>query len=284
MKKHLIMACSVLLLLSSCASIKRGEQADPQLVQQLMRKSGLDVQLEQYPGMIQAGLVQARKDEQLQNFADDEFNELVGLVGTAYNAQQLKEGVQRWLSAHLSETDMKSALAWLGSPIGEKITRLEVDASIAEVFAASRSMAIQLASDPARVALIKKLDHAMKGTESAMNAVQYTSMALLTAVYTEYSPELRPSAEEIEAVARKSIETIRQQFEPLTLHYFLYTYRPLSDAELAQYIAFCESAAGKKYIEVGHAALNDVMLQASRELGADVGKMFMRRSQPGEYI
>jgi len=281
MRKIVIILCMFSLVLSSCAFIRRGEQADPKLVQELMVRSGLDKQLEQYPRMIQSGLEQYRKNAELQNYTDEEFAELLRHVQIAYGPEKLKDSVQRGVSGGMSDADLRPVLAWLGSPTGEKITRLEENASTPEAFAESQTIADALRNDPARVDLIQKLDRAMKGTESAIRSTQYTNTALLTAVYAEYPPGSRPSAEEIDELARSSTEMFRRQLKQVALRYFLYTYRSLSDVEIDQYMAFCGSDAGKKYIEVGHAALNNAMLQAGRELGTEVGKMLMQREQSG---
>ncbi len=257
--------------------MRRGEQSGPQLVQQLMVRSGLDKQLDQYPGAIQTGLTKYRAASQLENLTDGEFDELIRLVGISYNPRRLKDGVQQWLARTMSDADLRSVLAWLGSPTGERITKLEEDVSTPDGFARSQSTADELMKDAARVELVKKLDRAMKGTESAVNSVHYTTMVLLTAAFAAYPPELRLSAEEINDLAIRTTEPSRPLLERAALRYFLYSYRSLSDDEINLYIAFSESDAGKRYIEAGHAGVNDAMLQASRDLGTRIGEMIMKR-------
>ena len=257
--------------------MKKAGQTDPHLVQQLMLKSGLDKQLDQSPRMLQAGFLQARHKAQFQGFSEDELDEIYRLLGIVYDAKKLKEIVQGRLSANLTEKDAKYALEGLDSPLGRKITKIEEDSSSPEAFAESMTMADKLRSDASRVALIRKLDRAFGTIESGMDASLHTSIALYTATAELYPQESKPSHEDIIAMAKQDTEAIRPQIEKAGLGLLLYSYRSLSESEIEQYIAFGESESAKQYIATGHVAINEALLQGTRELGAEIGKLIMKR-------
>lgn len=258
--------------LASCVFLNKGDQADQQLVQLLMLKSGLDKQLDHYPRMIQSGFEQAQTNSQLQIFTAEEVQMFVGMMGSAYESGKLKNSIQLSLSNSLSSTEIQISLNWLGSPLGEKITKLEEDTSTPEAFEESQAMADRFVNDLARIALITKLNRVMIVTEAAMEAAKYTSVTLLTAVYAEYPADARPSSEEIIDIAEKNTNELRPKLEQMTQNHLLYTYRSVSNEDLEKYISFGESGAGSHYVAACHNAIREALLQATRDFGAQIRK------------
>ncbi len=260
------------MLLFSCAF--RAKPADPdQLPAELMLRSGLEKQLEQVSRTMQAVLDRSRAQDLLtKSFPQSEFDELSRQMEAAFDARSLKGVVQKRIVSDLTESDIRTVLAWLNSPLGRRITKIEEEASSPEAYAQRQAAGGTTAGDGDRIARLRKLDKAVNGTESALNAALSMQVALLTAVSTELPPEQRSSVDEIVDIVKQTTPDWRTEAEQQIIVYYLDTYRALSDVELDQYLAFAESASGRKYHSAMMAGVMDSMLEASRELGRRIGQ------------
>jgi len=272
MLKVLKAMCAVSLLLYSGVCIAGEGKADQELVRTLMQKSGLNKQIEQIPLMMQAGMVQAEQNEPSRKLTQKEMSDLNSMVATAFDAKAINAAVQKHIRSTLAEKDIRAALAWLNSPLGEKITRLEEDASTPAAYTEMQAMADTLAKNTARVAQLRKLDSAVKATEAGVSVALNIQISLLTAMSSQVPRDKRPSADEIADRVNKNSAEMRSVVAQETLLSFLYAYRTLTDAEVERYIAFAESESGRKYHASTAKGVSDAVVQASRTLGSMLGK------------
>jgi hypothetical protein len=272
MLKVLKTLCAVSLLLYSGISIAGEGKADQKLVRTLMQKSGLNKQIEQIPLMMQAGMAQAEQNEPSRKLTQKEMDDLNSMVAEAFDAKAVNASVQKHIRSNLAKNDILEVLAWLSSPLGEKITRLEEDASTPAAYAEMQAMADTLTKNTARAAQLRKLDGAVKATESGVRVALNIQISLLTAMSSVLPKDKRPSAEEIKGQVNKNNEQVQSMVEQDTLLSFLYTYRTLTDAEVDQYIAFAESKSGRNYHAATSKAVSDAMVKASRTLGNMLGR------------
>ncbi len=248
-----------------------GEQkADPRSVETLMVKSGLGKQLEQLAPMVQAGMDQ--QNEASHALTPGQLRDLKDMAGQAYDAQVLKENVRKHLQENLSEAEIQAALAWLRSPLGEKITRMEEDASTPAAYEEMSTMADKLAANAGRVDLAGKLDRAVKATDTGVAIALNTQTALIAAMTSAMPREKLPTMKQIEQEVARSREQVRSSVEQSTLLSFLYTYRSLSDAEISKYIDFARSASGKKYQAVVSEAVIAAVTNSARVLGSSIAE------------
>ncbi len=266
MVKAFKVMCVVVLVLYAVTGAAAEKRTAPQSVRTLMGKSGLNKQLEQIAPMIQAGMAQA--NQQSGALSPEALGELNGMAAKAYDAKTLREAVQKHLQANLSENDIQAALTWLGSPLGAKITKLDEDASTPAAYTEMQKMADKLAGNAGRVQLVKKLDNAVKASETGVAVALNTQVALVAALTSGAAPENRPSMEDIEKEVMKNKGQIQAAVEQETLLSFLYTYRGLSDAEINKYIDFAGSASGKKYHAATSKGISAAVTDAARTLGS----------------
>jgi len=267
---------AVALFLQPALGAAGDNAADMQLVQMLMRKSGLDKQLEQIPAAVQAGIDQA---QQQKGLSSDDMAALKRLSALAFDAKALNDAVRTHVQANLSGKDIEAALVWLGSPLGERITGLEEAASTPPAVAEMQSMAGRLAGDKARVEKMKKLDVAVQATESNVRMVLNMQVVITVAMTVSMEPDQQPSVDDILHEVNKNSALLRSMLEQQILLSFLYAYRSLTDAELDRYIAFAESAAGKKYQMVTIEAVSGAMADAGRKLGSLLGEDMKNRKK-----
>jgi hypothetical protein len=97
------------------------------MVDELMLKSGLWMQLAQVEPNMQLGISQAHaKSGQL---AEDDLEHLSKAIAVTYAADSLRAAVRAQLLVTLSSQDAATVLRWLSSDLGKRITALEEAAS-----------------------------------------------------------------------------------------------------------------------------------------------------------
>jgi hypothetical protein len=268
------------LVLNADLCMTAEKKADPGSVETLMVKSGLSKQLEQVAPMMQDGM--AQQNQGPNALSPEKMTELSGLAAKAFDAKVLREKVQKHIQANMSEADVQAALSWLRSPLGEKITKLEEEASTPAAYAEMQKMADKLTGNSGRVELARRLDNAVKATETGVAVALNTQTAMIAALTSGTAPEERPTMNDIEKEVAKSKGQIRSAVEQSTILSFLYAYRSLSDAEIGKYIDFASSASGKRYHAVTAEGVNVAMSSAARVLGGLIAQNAGKNAPAGK--
>ncbi len=270
MFRYIIGALAAISIFSStlCSAAVK---ATPQMTQALMAKSGVNKQVEQIPMLMLYGMNEAIQQSQ-QPIPPDVFENLKQAVLASFRADSMLEKIQQNIEKNLNTYDVEAILQWLTSPLGEKITKLEVAASTSSAYETITSMKDELLKDTARVKKIRKLDAAIKATESSVDLALNTQIAVASSMAAAFAPDDPALFDQIV----KSTEAGRKQLETVvkeqTLVSLLYTYRTLKDDEIDKYIDFASSDLGRRYQAVMNDGLNSGVLSASREVGKSFGQ------------
>ena len=271
MLRVIAIVCAILIFLCSGICFAEEGKADQELVRTLMQKSGLSRQIEQIPVMMQADIIKANQ-ESGDKMSQSEMDNLRSLVSEAFNAKVLIDTVQRHIHSNLSERDIRVVLAWIGSALGSKITKLEEEASTSQVYEEEKKSGDKLPENSGRAVLLAKLDKAVRATDVGVSISINLQVAFILAITAEMPAEQRPSTEEILREVNKDREQLRQNIRQETLAGFLYTYRSLRDAEIERYVEFAESESGKRYHTAAAEGLNTALMQAGLALGRKVSR------------
>ncbi len=263
------------ILLSLLPVMAYAQNQNDALIQELYIKSGLEKQMEQLPLVIQADFDQAvREDQRLQRLPKGLTSAISALSREAFAPESLKAIVLPELREKLTVQDLKGVLKWLDSPLGKNCTRLEEAASTPDAQAEIQQYAAGIKNSPptaARLAVLRKLDAAVQGTESSVEIVINSQVAVALAVNATLPVEQQKPLNDI----KREMEKIRPQVEAAmrvqTLISSLYTYRSLTETQIQQYNKFLTSPAGSKYTLVGTAALNKAFLDGSIKWGRAIG-------------
>lgn len=273
-KKANIPLLALMLFLAATPELGAAQEkipdADP--VGTLMDKAGLNKQLEDIRQLIEAGMAEANKET--KSLTPEMLQEVNRLAASAFDSEKLKKGVHDHLQANLSEADTRSTLAWLDSPLARKISQMEEQASQPEAYTEMMGMADQLMANAGRVELVKKLDTAVKATETAMSAAVNTQTSLIAGLTSGLKPELRPTFEAIQSEVKKNKGQMQPIIEAHTVLSYLYSYKDLTDDEIGRYLAFAESQTGKKYHSAAAAGLDATLVHAARTLADNLEKNF----------
>ena len=218
------------------------------LALQIYAESGAEQQLADSAADFPKAISDAmRESEQPPPFTTEQIE---GAARRAYDVSVTAKVVIEKLRTTLDKRDAKKVLAWLGSPLGKRITALEVAMGSADAEAAMESYMESLDQHPPaeeRMALVHRLDDALRVSEGAVKV--YTNMSVAIAVgVLDASPYVNEDAVRRlkESIAEKNpqiAESVRQQ----VLATLLYSYREVGDADLERYIEFGQSPSGKRY-------------------------------------
>jgi hypothetical protein len=271
MLKALKFVFTALLLLCSTVCLAQDGKADEQLVKQLMLKSGLSKQIEQFPAMMETDIVSANQ-EAGNMMSQSELDDLIRMALEAFNADTMNAIVQKHIQQNLKERDIRAVLKWLNSSLGKRISKLEEEASRPEAYEKIQAMAGEIDKKRTRAALLAKLDDAVKATDVGVSISTNIQVAFILALTAGMPADHRPSVDDILSEVNKDSEQLRTTIRKETLAGFMYAYRSLKDAEIKRYIAFAESKSGKRYHAITAEGLNHAVLQASLALGSKLSR------------
>jgi len=244
-------------------------QSEPALgiAHRLMVRSGLSVQLR---GVSKQVL--ERLEAHRGALPADAAASLASAAKEAFRAEVLQEDVVSTLASAMKREDMEKALVWLETDAGRRVAVAEELASVTMSDASMRSYAKELKKKPLSERRMKLISATIEGSYGVESAVQiYESTALGVAVGIDSTQPLqkRLGAKRPQARLKATMPTAQwragmQQAMPMI---YAYTYRNVSDADMAAYTIFLTSPAGQRYHEGILEAVEGAMARASVRLG-----------------
>jgi hypothetical protein len=255
-----------------------GQPAKEELVQQLMKLSGLDAQVRQIPLQVMASF-----GEQKSRLPAEAYELTAQALGTAFDAERMLKTVSKQVETNLDTATMQAALTWLKSGLGRKITGLEEAASTPQAYQQIQTYAKELENRPPpqpRLLLVRRLDVATNATETVVSIAETVTMSVAMALDGIQPKELQTGVERLKKQMELQRPQLRQGLQQEMTAAMLYTYQTCSDAELEQYIGFYESHAGKAYQQGLNVVLKGALLETSVSAGknlADVVRQLRRK-------
>lgn len=238
----------------------------------LMIRSGLSVQLrgftDQIVGEIQQGAA---------NLDASVVAILVDAAKEAFRPELLQQDITARIAKKLTVGDMKAALAWLETDLGGRVTRAEELASASldmERLAAYAEGLKTKPLDAKREKAISDLISATGAMRSAATVMETTALGVALGMDSLQPRERRVGEATLRARIRQAMppEKLQAAFAQRLPVTFAYTYREVSEADLAAYVGFLRGVAGKRYQEGMNAAFIEGLGRASVQLGELAGQ------------
>ena len=162
---------------------------------------------------------------------------------------------------------------WLRSPLGAKITALEV-AAAQEADAPQRMLAFTPGGrggpSAARVALVERIDWTAGITDGALESTLAVARAMAMAINRALPPDERQTSAQIERQIQQLRGQSRAKLAQATIAFMLYQYRSLEEDELQQYADFLAGDAGRWYTATMSKAMNRTLAAAAQRAASDV--------------
>lgn len=241
--------------------------------EQLLRRSGVWSQLEEFPRHFEQGM---REFGAGTGLTAQDYERLRGAAAESFSTDKLRNGVLRSVAFNINAKDHAELLRWYGSGTGQLVTGLDISATHAvsdlNTMLAEGNAALA-AAGPQRQALLQQLVQASKVAEAQVNAMIHTAVG----VYRGIASVTRASNAPVPAEFQRNMERQRPQMlaaaTGTNAALMAAAYATLSDQELAAYLAFLQSRAGKRWVDVANTALSNTMDQCAQDFGRRVARL-----------
>jgi len=158
------------------------------------------------------------------------------------------------LARHLDQERARLLLAWLRSPLSQRIVALESASSSADRQNELAAFVNQLPSTPpsaTRLALIHRLERAGEVTDSSATVAAAAVAALRRTVTPLVS---RGVMTKDGADGQQASSAVDEGYRLRIMTSLLFTYRDLRDADLGRYVSVLESPTGRWFTQVSRSA------------------------------
>jgi len=264
----------VLLLAASALTVGRPTHAAAfDLYADFLQKSGLSKQADLFEAVIDREI--ATGEERFGRLDAQQRAMLRRAAAQSYAADKLRDALRARLSESLSTDDATRALAWLDSPLGTRIVRLEESASaaMAQTSQADDMAAKAFASlSSERKALLERM---MQAADASATVTNITVNQVL-GVARGFAALAGKSQADINAEMSERLPLIRAQIkgaiEPALVAFAAITYAALTDDEIRQYLSFIESETGRRVTAAVNAALDAALTAAAIDFGQRIAR------------
>lgn len=240
------------------------------IIREVLRLSGDEEQLAQFPALLQGQLAQVQSTLPPKTYAV-----LSNAFAEAYRPEFLYAAVVEHFQANGDSKALKAIREWLRTPLAEKMTRLQVEAGTLEAQQQLMEFAAGLEANPpseARQRLVVRLDETVGVTELGLIVLEATTRAILEGAQASRPPQQRLNPSEIDQTVNGALAQSRGTIKVQTLLTLLFTYRSVSDQELAEYVAFWETDLGRWFSRTQREAYQKALVASAREVGRRVAE------------
>ena len=229
------------------------------LIGEALEISGTKRSLETIPAHIRAQF-EARQTP----LKPDEKTRVGKILGDAFRPDVLYSAVRGAFRTNYDPQRMNFVIGQLRTPLFRKIAALEVAASEPGARQDLERFTIGLQGDipqPARVALVQRYEASMRSAELQIEMGVVAFRAVTRSLEPVLPSEKRLTAREADS-AERSLRAQQDGLVRAALVRWLYTFRSLTDEELAEYVAFAETDAGRWFVATQRKGLLDAMRTA----------------------
>lgn len=260
------------------------EPTGPVTVDDILELSGLKRQL--------AGLTSHMEEQfrpqQGQMNARDRAT-VAHIVSRAFAPERLYPLIKAEFSRQVDQAKLAAVAAWLRSPLGRKITALEVASSEPEGQRQLTAYVAGLQQNPPsadRVTLVQRMDWVSGDTDASVEILMAALRSLSRTVQSALPPgrRVKPGQIEnqIEQARAQTVEPVRRAI----LVTMLFTYRSLADDEFREYLKFLGSDAGRWFNAVTKKSLIHAVRGASDRTAVELVRAVplerWRAAEPGK--
>ncbi len=238
-----------------------------ELANRLFERAGLAVQLQSLPAQFEQGLSQNRG-----KVPDEVIAALAAAGKKSFAVAALREEIVRTLAERLPAADIKQVLEWLDGQIGRRMTLAEESAAgdmTPENMQAYFESEKRKPADPKRAGLIADLIAATKAVEIGASFIEAMSLGIAVGMDATQPVEKRIGVSNLRARLRAAMppDKLRATMSAALPAMHGFTYRRISDADLAAYVKFNNSALGRRYNQAVTEALAGALIRASVRIG-----------------
>lgn len=239
------------------------------LIEDILAVSGMDHMLAQLPEQMLAGAMSTRKQDKKARLSADEMREMERAVKEAFPAQGFRQQVVARFKKNYDQKRYQALLDDISTPLAKRMAELEKKQPKPEDLAAFSAGLASRPMSAERVALVQRIDAASRSSELAAEAMFSSIRGVVRGAAGEGSKQ----AADLDKFLEKQRAAAEDGISNSTRMSLAYTYREVSDADLAEYTKIYEKEGNKWVLGLAYDALLDEFRSGSERLGADLGKM-----------
>lgn len=233
--------------------------------QSFLHDSGLDTLISSLPETMeqQLNLQRLTETNQLQ------FEQAEKAIKEATQRIQNRNIALDYLMTRADAENLKGAMEFLASPLGQRIAVEERQSSSADAQLEIQSYAMQMAKNPPpaeRIKLVQNLADSLNADQVILTLMKGTFYSLLN-ITEALSPEMGATLKSgLDEEWNKMEPMLKEQFSQYMVMGAHYSYRNLSDEDLKSYIDFLNTKSGQAYWKAGIEIVDLYMQQFVKEL------------------
>lgn len=239
-------------------------QVSPAVAESLVRKSGLWEQLDGFAPQVRQSFVSGMQQSGV-SVAPAEMARVQAAIDTAYDVRTLRAVGVSTIAAGLDPRHVTALQQWYDSPTGKAVTRLEEASSAGDIDpqAYLREGQAMLASMPEkRRALLHELLVVTRSAEGLVDMVINAAVGAHAGIVSVV-PGQQHSPDDLRALLEAQRPQLIQAYSAVSMAGFAKVYAPLPDDQLARYVDFLRTDAGRHFTEVGMSGLQKAMTDAT---------------------
>lgn len=261
-----------LILLVISSSLLQAETNEV-LANKIVSRSGLSEMISQFPVLLKEGVKQGA--EQAGGNSQKMVNQISQIIDQAFGVDASIDIIRNDLSEQMTTAELQRVLEWLDSPLGKKITAMEVAAMSPDAYHELQSELLALQKKyrgSEREKLFQQFDKSTNATEASLETAIAVQLTLASAMSASSNNPQMPSYEYLKKSIEDSRFMMRGVIGQQVFSNYLYTYQALTDEELKSYIDFTSSPAGHRYSLVINESIRNVLLQPSEAIGSKMAR------------
>ncbi|WP_278800572.1 DUF2059 domain-containing protein [Marinobacter nauticus] len=237
----------------------------------VLEASPIDDIVEQYPAMLSQGIREGLKQRgQVPPMVAD----TVGyVVSSSFSADKIEQQIITDLQARLTDEQLQAVSEWYQTPVARKISSAEIAASAPEAWPQIQASAPELNrkyKGTPKAEMFDRFDRAARATESAVDTTIAVQLGLATAISALSSESMH--YEQLERRIENQRGMLRGVVGQQVYDSYLYTYDKISAQELALYLDFLESPAGKQFSQVVTSSIQQAIMEPVESIGRQISR------------
>lgn len=237
----------------------------------VLEASPIDDIVEQYPAMLSQGIREGLKQRgQVPPMVAD----TVGyVVSSSFSADKIEQQIITDLQAQLTDEQLQAVSEWYQTPVARKISGAEIAASAPEAWPQIQASAPELNrkyKGTPKAEMFDRFDRAARATESAVDTTIAVQLGLATAMSALSSESMH--YEQLERRIENQRGMLRGVVGQQVYDSYLYTYDKISAQELALYLDFLESPAGKQFSQVVTSSIQQAIMEPVESIGRQISR------------
>ena len=237
----------------------------------VLEASPIDDIVEQYPAMLSQGIREGLKQRgQVPPMVAD----TVGyVVSSSFSADKIEQQIITDLQAQLTDEQLQAVSEWYQTPVARKISSAEIAASAPEAWPQIQASAPELNrkyKGTPKAEMFDRFDRAARATESAVDTTIAVQLGLATAMSALSSESMH--YEQLERRIENQRGMLRGVVGQQVYDSYLYTYDKISAQELALYLEFLESPAGKQFSQVVTSSIQQAIMEPVESIGRQISR------------